>query len=163
MHEHPCAPQFNPCSQLRSCISEGIRHQPHLPATPLQFWASNCVRWSHLAVLPPPERKQHPGSAQRRGNVPQPGCQPAPRASGKPGLRTPPAAWGGNARAQESPHLWVSGSLGTSVTHEAEEAGGWDCRSSREKKMYTQGRARAWKSKRIFNLSWGPNEMSETG
>lgn len=59
-HEHPCVPHLNSCSQLRSSISEGIQPQPHLPATPLQFWASSCIRWSHLAVLPPPERKQHP-------------------------------------------------------------------------------------------------------
>lgn len=67
MHEHPCAPHLNPCSQLRSSTSEGIQHQPHLPAAPLQFWASKCIRWSHLAVLPPPERKQHPHFCLKEG------------------------------------------------------------------------------------------------
>jgi len=63
MHQHPRgAPHRNPHPRLRSSTSEGIPHGRLLvlPATPPQFQAPSCGCRSRLAVLPPPERNQHP-------------------------------------------------------------------------------------------------------
>lgn len=95
MPEYPCAPLLNPCSQLRSSISEGIQHQPHLP-TPLgssgcqTAYADRICLCCHL-----PRESSIPGFCSEERNRSTAGLPACTEAPGKPGHSTLPTSWGG--------------------------------------------------------------------
>lgn len=161
MHQHPCAPHPHPCPQPRSSTSEGIQRQHHLlpttsfavPGTELRMLiASGCAATS----------REKPASQlllRGRGHVLQPACTEVPR-EGSLCLQYPEETRDGskNHHTSRSATAWPPRLF-------AKLKKRWEGETACNNRDKKQTCGEEWgfeRDKESFNLSWDPEEMSET-